>query len=224
MSIRVARVSSSVVRQSLGLVAILAALGCASTSTRPEDCPQLSADQWLASHPAPIRTRAQFLKVPRGLQRGVFAALPAEVKSQMWTEKVERTIEHAGLSQEKIASLERLLPLLTPSVWESESAGTSPANAWYVEAKSLFSRDELGRIGLSLEDFERVTREPAQSGSCPVVSEDCDCSTEDDWCGFPFPQTIHCESDRSCTRVTNCGYWYASVCDGHCTGLGPPRG
>lgn len=217
------RVRLSVLRMSLCLAAVAVTVGCASSPTRPPDCPQLTVEEWLASHPEPIRTRAQLLEVPRGLQRGVFATLPAEIKSQMWTEKVERTIEQAGLNEEQDASLRRLLPLLTPSVWESSSAGTSPANAWYLEAQSLFSRDQLGRIGVSLEDFAKVTREPAQSSACALAGEDCDCSTKDDWCGFPFPQTIHCESDRDCTRVTNCGYWWAEVCNGHCTGLGPPR-
>lgn len=210
------------------LAALLAVLTVATAAPSYADplvtqslCPEISAEEWLAEHPDPIQTREDLLAVPRGLQRDVFATLPSEVKSDLWIDKVMQTIQSAGLNADQVSALQQLATVITPFVWDRDDEEMSEVALWYEEATPLFSTDELGQIGLSLEDYGAVTQDPTSTALCLATQRNCACSTQDDWCAFPAPHTIHCVATSTCTRVKNCGWFWSKTCDGFCTGLGP---
>lgn len=210
------------------LAALLAVLTVATAAPSSADaqvtqslCPEISAEEWLAEHPDPIQTREQLLAVPRGLQRAVFATLPSEVKSNLWVDKVLETIRSGGLNAEQVSALQQLATVITPFVWDREDEEMSEVALWYEDATALFSRDELGQIGLSLEDYGTVTQDPTSTDLCLATQRLCACSTQDDWCAFPAPHTIHCVATANCTHTKDCGWLWSKTCDGLCTGLGP---
>ena len=204
--------------------ALMAMCGC-PPGPAPVLCPNDTVESWLTCTPAPS-TRLELLQVPVDLQRGVFASLPAELRREMWVDKLRQVRDSGLLDDAGLELLAELEPLLMPTLWSGDDAAADAAlQAWISNARSTFDEPTLGLIGLTLADFTGVPGDLSTivmpSCSPSSTSDDrCSCSTKDDWCAWPAPKTIHCEA-TSCAPWVGCGWFWRATCDGHCTGLGP---
>ena len=124
----------------------------------------------------------------------------------------------AGLNGDQLTDV---VELMTPALWAGDEDAQLALDGWLAQAEEVFDEQSLGPIALTLASATTVPADNTQVVCKPPPAGTlCTCSTADDWCMWPAPKTTHCVA-AACVPTRSCGWFGASVCDGHCTGVGP---
>ncbi|MGK3965410.1 bacteriocin fulvocin C-related protein [Sorangium sp. So ce118] len=184
-----------------------------------ESCASIGA--WVAAHRESLpATYEDITLFPVAYRRAIFAALPAETKSQLWQQHFQAYMEaRPGLGLEQKTFIEKLSSVALPQLFahpgdgevDSDSLGAR-VNTLASEGDVLFSSDDLFRLMANLGPVE----EDAPS-SDSLRAQKCKCSTSSDWCGHEGPG-LRCIKgrDRCDAQSFGCGALGRFRCDGLC--------
>lgn len=145
--------------------------------------------------------------------------LSNEEKVLFVSNRLDLIITDLQLDEKQIAVINELKAFLKPELYEQGSPLNLKAlqyeTEWKERALQVFSKDQLAYIFSfrTLSEFKTAISKTTIKSSTRAGAEDCDCSTQSDWCS----------SGRSCGgpacgfQSYACGTLYLYHCDGLCS-------
>lgn len=149
----------------------------------------------LTAHPVPYR-------------KAIFSALAPEVRTQLWTEHLDRyRAAHPGLADGQTEVIDRAVALVS-RMGESAYRPAEELQALASAAMNAFGRDEARLLLATLGP------ESAPDESAAAATTDCDCANFSDWCGSGTGCTNY---PRPCVESSSgCGTFWTWECNGIC--------
>lgn len=201
--------------------------------------------EWVVSHAATLPTTLDEISgYPSNYRRAIVRSLPADIKSRLWREQLQRYLDAASLNSEQRRFVNEAIALLTPGVFEDKGAPERAQLATLCErGEALFAKDErvvFSRIGvvnsarvLSTHGAQGTVLHWLQSirSARPIRSVRnwysasaseafiCDCH-KGTWClGDDCPPDADECSDWGCANPgsDDCGCFSLWECNGVCT-------
>jgi hypothetical protein len=174
-------------------------------------------NDWVAAHQDNLpRTYEDLSRYPLPYRRGIFNALTAEEKSELWKDHLANMLEEASLTDAQRALIWEAIDLVTPDLYSRSQrrVGFLERKTETFQQKALkeFNRALLSRVFGQLEpaDVELVSlgKEVMISGGVA-----CSCNHDHDFC----PSGYGCDEKSICDRLSSgCGWVWSQACDGLC--------
>lgn len=134
------------------------------------------------------------------VNKSAFTRLPAKEKVQLWRTHIEKQLRERKLNEDQRGVIFAALLLLNEDLY------TKPNPKAFEPIKKQF------RVHFSLKEASEIFEQLSNwIETDPVPVGDCSCSTT-----WTFCDVGGCEADASCTKVINCGPFWAFQCNGHC--------
>lgn len=166
---------------------------------------------------------AAISKYPLEYRKAIFINLTPKQKVNVWTDRLGKVAGNIKLTKKQHVLLDKFIKDLSPAVYDKNiERGLSISDK---TLKSIFGETLAGNIFASLSPIqvlkENQTRSIVfgidgihQKSAETSVIEDCECSTESDYCGLQ-----DCEKPGwpPCwDSTTGCGTAWIYPCDGMC--------
>jgi len=213
-------------RIGIALFVTLSFLTLATTAWAEEESSCGQAAAWVADHAGELpSTYDELAAYPPSLRRAIFAALPAETKSRLWREHLERWVEgHPGLEASAQAVIAEAMDLLASDMFavmddaEKRQAYVDRLHGFEAKALGVMTPAELRGAFVDLGSF----RTAAVVGE-PIIKElpECDCALGEPGTVQECPRGKTCK-DGGCKNDSGagCGLFHYVPCHGRCLATG----
>ena len=139
-------------------------------------------------------------------QRAEFAKLSSPEKAKLWRDHLNRELETRKLEGFQINLIRASILLLTDDFYDRKR----DMKFWKIfrqELRANFSLKEGSEI------FEQL---PELKASDRLLAGDCNCSSWWTFCRSGWTCSTSCAGCTNCTRIVDCGPFWAMTCDGKC--------
>jgi len=153
--------------------------------------------------------RVNFSKLPLQEQRVRFWNLSSKDRLALWNDKFTQVMQYEWTPEQK-SHIRILVQKMDASWFEKEEnlEADKFLDKWVADARAIFNRDDLKKIGTTLSDY---SAEKYPSGLRTTYEVECECNRRDDWCWGSCGST--CTFDSS----WGCGWLLRKSCNGACS-------
>lgn len=187
---------------------------------------------WAKANKATLpQTYDDVVAYPEMYRRAIYVESTPQVRSQLWTEQINRyRTAHPALSGEQASVVDTAAKLAADQANFADpitAAARQQLSALQDSAIKAFGKQDAGQLLATLGSTETTTANARPAGPVPagVVVNGCGCSVESDYCvqsscvpwqacdcNSPFPNDC-----INCAAVSGgCGTFYQYPCDGGC--------
>lgn len=195
-----------------------------------------SINSWVEENISEIKKmdRAHWLELDSAVRKAAYRAFTPEQKFQFWMDKFNETLTLSWNQEEKTHILKSMdffqthRDIFEPSISDNDKMDLDLFTyTWVNDAQEKLGWDKkvcfaIIASGDIIEDCEgnlkplKKSRGYGDLSGDEIKKENCNCSTESDWCGVPITNYEDICKETPCKVINGCGTFFVYDCDGRC--------